>query len=329
VTLRRTLARIPADAWIVLLLLVAVQGAVLLAPGHPVRIVAALVGLLLLPGYALTTALFPATADRSAGLGTLRDSVITDTADSRAGVTVAERLALSFGLSVALLPLFAVILELAAGRLDPLGLFALVGLVVVAGLAAGTYRRLGTATDDRYRVQPAEWFVRIRRSVSTSSTRTVAVNALLVGAVVVAATSFAFALGAPQEGNSYTEVYVATDSGGDAAAADYPTELAAGESAELVFGLENREGAATTYSVVVQLQRLEDGQVVESTDLAGFGERVGDDEEWRHAHTIEPTDIGEKLRVAYLVYRGDPPADPSVDTAYRTLRFRINVTASA
>jgi len=102
---------------------------------------------LLLPGYALTTALFPATADRSAGLGTLRDSVITDTADSRAGVTVAERLALSFGLSVALLPLFAVILELAAGGLDPLGLFVLVGLVVVAGLAAGTYRRLGTATD--------------------------------------------------------------------------------------------------------------------------------------------------------------------------------------
>jgi uncharacterized membrane protein len=38
---------------------------------------------------------------------------------------------------------------------------------------------------------------------------------------------------------------------------------------------------------------------------------------------------GERLRLIYLLYRGDAPAAPSTATAYREVHLWVNVTASS
>jgi len=38
--------------------------------------------------------------------------------------------------------------------------------------------------------------------------------------------------------------------------------------------------------------------------------------------------VGENMRLTFLLYRDSPPQNPSVDTAYREIHLRVNVTAA-
>jgi uncharacterized membrane protein len=42
---------------------------------------------------------------------------------------------------------------------------------------------------------------------------------------------------------------------------------------------------------------------------------------------VTPTLTGQRLRLAYLLYRGSPPPDPTVENAYREVHLWINVSA--
>jgi len=43
-------------------------------------------------------------------------------------------------------------------------------------------------------------------------------------------------------------------------------------------------------------------------------------------HTVAPTLPGERLRLVYLLYKGDPPAEPTVENAYREVHLWVNVS---
>lgn len=324
----RSLVAQLADVWLILALLAVSNVALLLLPS-PVRLLLAGVFLCLLPGYALTTLVFPARRGRQAAnpfKQDLNDGVLGE----------GERAGLSLGLSVALLPLFGMGMAFAALPLTVQNVLLVVTAFVVVALAGGTVRRLRTAADARYRAPFWYWLGEGYRSFQ-GNTVDVVLNVGLAVVIIAAMSTFAVALTSPQDGVKYTETSLLTESpDGELVAGNYPTELGPDGRADLVLRVANHEGEDVVYTVVVQLQRLEpkgdtEGAraVTERSELLRDVQRVESGETWDYDHTVTPTLYGENLRVAYLVYAGTAPENPTTDNAYRYLSLSIDVTEPA
>jgi uncharacterized membrane protein len=325
----------------------------------PLRVVFGLPFVLFLPGYAFIALLFPEAGEGpaledEAGVeaGSTEDQTITtgeaavETTDSESsgstgvlspalesdrGIDGIERVALSFGLSIAIVPLIGLGLNFTPWgiRLTPI-LVSVGGFTICCAIAAA-YRRWELPPDERFRVPYRQWFDAARAELLEPENRTDAIlNVLLVASILLAVGSVGYAIAVPKQGESFTEFYLLTeDEEGDLVADGYPEELVRGEPAELVVGVGNQEHRSTDYTVVVQLQNvtIEDNETIvrERRELDRYRTRLDHNETWQHSHAVAPTLTGNRLRLQYLLYRGEPPADPTADTAYRDLHLWVDV----
>lgn len=306
--------------------LVCANLAVLLPAGSPLRVGITLGVLLVLPGYALTTAAFPARRPWDESTSGTWGTVESAGGQRRAALTGVERAALSFGLSVALLPLFGLVLQVAVGGFYLSASVALLTVFVLLALVAGVIRRARTPEDVRYVPLRGLWKDG-KRSFRGADGRKAALNVVLALTVIVSMSTLGYALVAPQEGSRFTEAYLlAQQDDGQFASQNYPTAFEVGEGRPLMLAVENHEGEPVRYAVVVELQRRsEDGSTTEREELDRFTERVPDGETWRHEHEVAPTFAGERLHLVYMVFRGSPPEDPTERTAYRSVSLKIDV----
>ena len=330
-------ATLPVDAVAVVAFLVAANG-VLYSPFVAGTAVRALVGFPLLffvPGYAVVASLFPGCETTGSSrldwrvVGDGRGSTLRDR-----GVDWRERLALSFGTSVALLPLVALGLSL-AGFVYSLGVVsATLSGVTVLGMTVAVVRRNRLPARQRFQVPYRQWASTIDDGVfGRDSTLDAALNVALAVVVLVSVAGVGYAVATPNHGESYTSATLLTENAsGELTASDYPDTLdQSGES--LVVRLENHEGATTDYTVVGQLQhvRQRDGSttVVRRGEVFRASPTVEAGQAWSQAHTVEPVLAGEDLRLVYYVYEGDAPATPSTETAYRHVHVWVDAPASA
>lgn len=291
-----------------------------LPSGHPIRLFVAFVSLLFIPGYVLTLAVFP--ADDSVSRGR-RLSRIASGASGPAGLGTWERLALSFGLSILLLPAFALVIELVSLPYEYTTVGSTVGVFCLLTFAVGSLRRRRLEPSSRYDPKlSAPWL-----SVPRGEGLDLVLNAALAITVVATLAGLGVALAVPPEGDGFTEVSLLTeDTNGDLSASDYPAELTRNETTELVLTVTNRESKRNDYNVVVQLQELNsNGTVTERATVDIFENDVGPGETWRARHDLQLFRPGEDQRVMYLVYRGTPPESPTVENAYRHVYFWTDV----
>lgn len=256
---------------------------------------------LFLPGYAIVSALFPA------------DETRREPSSDRRSVDVPERLLFSVGLSLAVSPLVALLLNFTPFGVRPTPvLVVLGGLTVVASVVAAR-RRFELPAAERFAprlvVAPLGRFV---RSPLTDKFLTV----LVVCAVLVSMGTVGF-LGTTQAtGEQFTEVSLLTQTAdGELYAGGYPSTIVVGNSKTLFVGLENREQRTVTYTVVVVLQRVEDDVAVETTEIGRFEPTLESGQTWHQGHRIRPMELGQNFRLAYLVYTDTPPATPTVENA--------------
>lgn len=321
------LRRVPADLAAVVGLTVLAVGTVFLplVRDTPLRIAVALPFVLFAPGYALVAVLFPEAEGALGGADGERDA-------GGPGISGAERVALAFGASVAIVPIVGLVLNFTPFgiRLVPL-VVSLASLVLVL-VAIATHRRWRLPSEERFAVP---WRARIaaaRTELLEPDSRSDAVlNVLLVLSVLVATASVGYAVAVPKDGESFTEFYLLTENDdGELVAAGYPSEFAAGESKTLVVGVENREGQPVDYTVLVEVHRVRvennATQALEANRLHRFQTELDDNATWRRTHTVAPRMTGEGLRLTYLLYRGEAPSNPTAANAYRALHLRINVT---
>lgn len=113
---------------------------------------------------------------------------------------------------------------------------------------------------------------------------------------------------------------------------DYPREFVVGESREIVVGIENQEHQRTEYTAIVELQNVTFGgpsgteaTIHEREELDRFSVSLAHNQTHHRTVQLEPTVVGEDLRVKLLLYRGDVPAEVSGETAYRDTQFWVNV----
>ncbi|WP_336360114.1 DUF1616 domain-containing protein [Haladaptatus sp. ZSTT2] len=250
------------------------------------------------------------------------------------GITFGERIALSFGLSIALMPPLAIALSLAGFGLTISTVVGSLSVFITLALFVGSQRRKALAPEERFDIPVKQWVSELSVAVfDTESKLDLALNAVLICAVVVATTGFGYALFVPNYAEEYTEFSLLSQTEtGDFVFSGYPTEFQQGVPQEFLIVVENQEGRSTTYNVIVELQRVEtaDGglSVVEREELDRYSATVQDKGKWLESHELTPTMTGENLRLSYLLYKGDVPADPTADNAYRHLYVWVDVTAS-
>ncbi|WP_254533375.1 DUF1616 domain-containing protein [Natrinema gelatinilyticum] len=361
--LPRPVRQLPADLAAVLVLVVATN-ITALAPvirETPLRVPLGLAFVLFVPGYAFIAALFPEAGESpvSDDESTSPDSqTFVDDSDpdgwydsiaSRSGIDGIERVALSFGLSIAIVPLIGLVLNF-----TPWGIRLVPVVVAVSGFtltstAVAAGRRRALPVDERFQVPYREWYVAGRTELLEPDTRAdAALNVLLAISVILAAGSVGYAVTVPADGEQFSAIYLLTeDDNGELVADDYPTEFVQGESQELIVGIDNHEHETTEYTVVVLEQEVEvvenetatsegdtnttvnETVVQEQRELDRFNTTIAHNERWHHEFNLEPTMTGENQRIVWLLFPGgDVPAEPSMNDTEYSVHLWVNVTES-
>lgn len=341
--------------------LVVATGLVASLPGVRDSALRAFVGapfVLLLPGYALTAALFPRSGaedahdaaeengrdDTADAIGE-RDSTAATSArdpstdagflpEPREGITLLERVLFSVGLSVVVVPLFGLALNFTPWGIRFGSLALAIGGFTVGTALFAAIRRWEVPPDERFRVPYDEWLEEVRTELFESNSRLeTALNVVIVLSTLVALGSGAYAVLGPQEDQSFTQFYVLGENeSGGLVADDYPTTFGEDENETLVVGISNHEHRTTEYTVVVRLREVEarngSPTVVDSQRVDRFRVEVPANETVHRRHGVTPELTGEGLQLQYLLYVGDPPANPTGEDAYRNVHVWVNVTAS-
>lgn len=256
-------------------------GLIALAPTSPVRVVLGLPFVLFFPGYTLVAALYPRRDDLE-------------------GI---ERLALSLGLSLAVVPLIGLVLNyLPWGiRLVP----------ILVGLTAFTLACAAAAARRRRQITPHEQFTADARVV-VALLRGVPWRTVVVGAAIMAVVlglGFRFGvLGGSRIGETFTEFYVLGPGG---KAEGYPRRLFVGDRAEVMLGIVNHESRQARYTVQIRAG---------SEVLGRVGPLIlGHDEKWEQRVTFTPRRPGGRVKVEFLLFM-DGGSSP-----YRQLHLWLDV----
>jgi len=251
----------------------------------PISILRILIGVpfvLFFPGYALVCALFPKKGDL--------DEV--------------ERLALSIGLSIAVVPLLGLVLNYTPFgiRLYPI-LISLFSFTFLMSFVA-MRRRNALSIEERF---TPSFSVNVPRWRELSKMDK-ALSVGLIFCVVFSGALMANFATTPRVRERFTEFYVLGPTG---KVEGYPTTLTLGESGTVILGVVNHEYDEATYRIVIRL----DGETVGTIEGIGL-EHEG---RWEKNFTFTPDKTGEKLKLEFLLYMNGG-AEP-----YRSLHLWITI----
>ncbi|MFC4542216.1 DUF1616 domain-containing protein [Halosolutus amylolyticus] len=289
--------------------------------------------LLFVPGYVILAALFP-----RRGESPRRDALERGSGDSafwavpwRSRIDGVERGVLSFGLSIAIVPVISITLNLTRWGVRLIPITVALSAVTLLFVAVAAIRRMSVPEDERFRVPFREW-VAIGRSESLEpDTRAdAALNVVLALSLLVTMASVGYAITVPPAGEEFSAIYLLTEDGDELIADEYPTEFERNESREIVLGIDNHEERTVNYTVILaeQTVAVDDGDtsVTEQRELDRFETQVIHGETWLHEHELEPTMTGDDVRIVWLLYLDDVPDDPSTENAdyYVHLWIEIN-----
>ena len=251
---------------------------------------------LFVPGYALIAALFPGRKD----------------------IDAIERVALSFGLSIAVTPLIGLGLNFTPWgiRLDPIIVCLTIFTIFCA--AAANYRRHQLKPAEQFSVDFGKIYRDARAELfpaqETRLDRTLTVVLLL--AIIASLAVLAFVIAVPKQGEKFTEFYIL---GPDGKAEGYPDYFRLGDSHPVIVGITNHEYRNVTYDLVVALN--DSGTV---TPLSSRQLELADNQTWQQTVPITPDRAGTNLEVEFLLY-----ADGNMTAPYRDLHLWVNVTRPA
>lgn len=253
----------------------------------PVRTILGIPMVLFIPGYVMIAALFPKK-------------------DDLAGV---ERIALSFGLSIAVVPLLGLLLNFTFGiRLVPM-LVSLCSYSTVLTIIAA-YRRERLPIKERFCVPFYRVHEIIDREINTSKSRTdLILTIILIFSIAFAASMIYFVITTPKIGERFTEFYILDPSG---KAENYPTEMKYNSPSTIIVGVVNHEFSSLNYTVQVAL-----GKKV-STDVSF---RLNHNETWENNITFAPDKTGNDQKLEFWLFKDDNFTVP-----YRELHLWVNVT---
>ena len=250
----------------------------------PLRIVLGLAFVLFFPGYALIAALFP----KKESLGGI------------------ERVALSFGLSIAVVPLIGLMLNYTPWgiRLYPMLISILSFIMVMLGVAY--FRRKSLVPEERFTVS---FNFRLPSWQGQGRVDKV-LSVVLVVAIIGAIGTLIYVISVPKVGERFSEFYIL---GPQWKAEEYPTSLKLGERGEIILGIVNHEQEEMDYLVKVVMNGAEDrvktwvedenGGITAMTNNTVNIQALVHDGKWERVLLFEPLQKGKGQEVKFLLLK--------------------------
>ena len=268
---------IPLNLLVIILII-----AIIAFPSSGLRIVLGLPFLLFFPGYTLMAALFT----------------------RREGMGASERIALSFGISIAIVPLIGLILNYTPWgiRLETV-LYSVASFVFITSIVAWLRRK---------RLPEQEGFsirFQLRLPGWSGSAWDKACSVVLAISILAVLGTLSYVIATPKVGERFTEFYIL---GQEGEAAAYPQELKIGETGKVVVGIINQENETVNYHLDVMIEGMMNNRV-ESLSL-----EIGD--KWEEVVNFTPDRAGDNQKVEILLYRNGQ-SEPYLEP----LHFWINV----
>ncbi len=248
----------------------------------PVKMFLGLLSALFLPGYSLTMALFPRRDDLD-------------------GI---ERVAISFGLSIAIVPLLGFVLNYTPFgiRLEPV-LIILSTFTISFSILAGI-RRLKLPAEERFRV-PFERLLKVNLGQSVLDK---VLSMMLIASIIGSSATLVYVAVTPKTGERFTEFYILGPNG---TAYNYPTDLKIGEEGKVIIGIVNHEYENVTYRLEINFN----GSVVHEEHVF-----LLENEKMEILLKFKATKKGENQKLEFLLYKAQQRK------VYRTLHIWISVT---
>ncbi len=182
----------------------------------PLRTVLGLPLVLFFSGYSLVAALFPKAEDL--------DDI--------------ERIALGFGLSIAVVPLMGLVLNYTPWGIRLESSLISIALFTVLCSIAAVLRRKSIPEAERFTFEP-----RIEYSLPEDRVDRI-LSVLLALSVLFSVAAVAYVIVTPKQGEKFTEFYILGPGG---MADGYPTELEPGEQGQVIVGVVNHEYSDIPY----------------------------------------------------------------------------------
>ena len=238
---------------------------------HPTRILLGLFLILIAPGYTLTSLLFPKTTD----------------------ITPTERLALTLGLSIAIIPLLGLILNYTPYgiHLTPITITLLIYLLITSSLIL--YRRQHTPPQETFHINPTS------KTTRQNTLLTLTLILSLTGIIALANTL------RPQE--TFTEFYILGPNG---KLENYPQTLKPNQPYTLTFGVTNHENEPKDYRIIT----------THDQDLTVIPITLNPQETWQKPITLTAPTTPGPTKIPYDLYVNNQPGP------YRTLHLFVNIT---
>lgn len=274
------------DLWLIGILTILLAVVIAFVPNTIARIILGLPFLLFFPGYTLLAALFP----------------------KKGSLSGVERVALSFGLSIAVVPLIGLILNFTPWgiRLEPILISLSVFIIATSGVA--WYRREKLALEERFRVSfSMRQLFKVKLPFWYWQEQTLANNTVsLVMAVVIAVTivGLGYMAATPGSGEKFSEFYIL---GPEGKPEDYPTELRVGEEGRVIAGIVNHEQVRTSYSVEVWIDGEKANLRIDGEDSDEIVMELENDEGWEREVGFIPQKAGKEQKVEFVLYKEGIP----------------------
>lgn len=190
-----------------------------------IRIILGLPFILFIPGYILIFVLFPAKKTEK-------------------GIDIIERIALSFGLSIAIVPLIGLGLNYTHWgiRLEPI-LLSIFLFILILGLLA-IYRWFKTNPKDRFIIHFNIEFPKSDNKIDKILT------IILIISIILSISALIYVIVTPKTGEKFTEFYLL---GSEGIADNYPDNLSAGQNTSIIIGVVNHEYKTINYTIEIWL----------------------------------------------------------------------------
>ena len=304
--MKSRMARLPPDllAAAVLSLAVLLFTLTRLSDISVVRVPLGLLMVLFVPGYTLIAALFPCRDDLE-------------------GI---ERLALSFGLSIAVVPLIGLGLNYTPWGIRLTPVVISLAIFTLAMAAAAHWRRLSLAEEERFSLPLREtargWMEEFKEESHSRVDR--ALTVILILTIIASIAALVYVVVTPKQGEKFTEFYILGPGG---KAYDYPTSVLSGSSSTVIVGVVNHEYAPVNYTMTLVLNSTAGMNHTLGYDAAeeilimSRNLTLAHNETWEKPVNYTLNRTGDRQKLQFLLYR-----EGNFTGSYRDLHLWVNVS---
>lgn len=235
------------------------------------RIILGLPFVLFFPGYTFIAALFP----------------------SRDALGSIERVALSFGLSIIVVPLIVFILNYTPWGIGLYPVFVSVTIFILATSVVAWRRRRRFARVESFNVSLNLSLAFWKGQRFVDKVLTIVLMVVILGATG----TVIYAIATPRGGERSTEFYI---TGLEGEAIDYPSDLKVGEKGKVIVRVTNYEKVEASYRVEVRIDGMKNNEVGPIV--------LGNEQKWEEIISFTADRAGDNQKVEFFLYKNEETA---------------------